>query len=153
MKVELQVRTTRRALSQVVWPLSFLFCLPLFTAAQQTAPGRGASSAQDLARLTSLAGLAAHATSGADPADQVCARFAAGSITSPPPELQSQNGVLEVTMKYSDHYLQLCAAFPRDHGPCGISRDCDCNGERCEQLQRPNRFQYQTSVNVPVTIQ
>ena len=38
--------------------------------------------------------------SAADPADQVCARFSAGSATTAPPELQSQNGVLEVTFKF-----------------------------------------------------
>ena len=36
----------------------------------------------------------------AETADQVCARFAAGSATTAPPELESQNGVLEVTMKF-----------------------------------------------------
>jgi hypothetical protein len=35
-----------------------------------------------------------------DPADQVCARFASGSATTAPPELKSQNGVLEVTFKF-----------------------------------------------------
>ena len=35
-----------------------------------------------------------------DPADQVCARFAAGSATTAPPELKSANGVLEVTFKF-----------------------------------------------------
>src|SRR6202012_2017622 len=39
-------------------------------------------------------------STGSDAADQVCARFAAGSIVSAPPELKSQNGVLEVTMKF-----------------------------------------------------
>ena len=34
------------------------------------------------------------------PADQVCARFATGSATTAPPELKSQNGVLEVTLKF-----------------------------------------------------
>jgi FtsP/CotA-like multicopper oxidase with cupredoxin domain len=36
----------------------------------------------------------------AETADQVCAHFAAGSATTAPPELESQNGVLEVTMKF-----------------------------------------------------
>jgi FtsP/CotA-like multicopper oxidase with cupredoxin domain len=36
----------------------------------------------------------------ADPADQVCARFAPGSVVPMPPDLLSQNGVLEVTFKF-----------------------------------------------------
>jgi FtsP/CotA-like multicopper oxidase with cupredoxin domain len=40
------------------------------------------------------------AAAGTDTADQVCARFSAGSATTAPPELESQNGVLEVTMKF-----------------------------------------------------
>jgi FtsP/CotA-like multicopper oxidase with cupredoxin domain len=36
----------------------------------------------------------------ADTADLVCARFAAGSVTTAPPELKSQNGVLEVTLRF-----------------------------------------------------
>ena len=63
--------------------------------AQQAHPGRGAVSAQDLAKLTSPAG-----SSGSTAADQVCARFTAGSVVSAPPELESQNGVLEVTMGF-----------------------------------------------------
>ena len=39
----------------------------------------------------------AHAQS-ADPADQVCQRFAPGSVLPVPPDLRSQNGVLEVTL-------------------------------------------------------
>jgi FtsP/CotA-like multicopper oxidase with cupredoxin domain len=75
--------------------LSLLFLLFVFPAGAQVArPGRGASSAQDLAKL------AAHAVAGSGAADQVCARFASGSPTSAPPELQSQNGVLEVTFKF-----------------------------------------------------
>ncbi len=63
--------------------------------AQHARPGRGATSAQDIAKLAALA-----SPTGSDAADQVCARFAAGSIVSAPPELKSQNGVLEVTMKF-----------------------------------------------------
>ena len=59
-----------------------------------THPGHGAISAQDLAKL------AAPAAAGSDAADQVCARFASGSATTAPPELESQNGVLEVTFKF-----------------------------------------------------
>jgi FtsP/CotA-like multicopper oxidase with cupredoxin domain len=40
-----------------------------------------------------------HAQS-ADPADQVCPRFAPGSVVSPPPDLWSQNGALEVTFTF-----------------------------------------------------
>ena len=35
-----------------------------------------------------------------DPADQVCQRFAAGSALATPPDLRSQNGLLEVTFKF-----------------------------------------------------
>jgi hypothetical protein len=75
--------------------LPFLLSFSLSVAqAQPVHPGRGAISAQDLARLV------APAVSGSDAADQVCPRFAAGSATSAPPELESQNGVLEVTFKF-----------------------------------------------------
>jgi FtsP/CotA-like multicopper oxidase with cupredoxin domain len=73
--------------------LVFLFSLGA-AGAQRIHPGRGATSAQDLAKL------AAGAAVGSDAADQVCARAAAGSATTAPPELQSQNGVLEVTFKF-----------------------------------------------------
>jgi FtsP/CotA-like multicopper oxidase with cupredoxin domain len=75
--------------------LFLLFLLSVLPAgAQVTRPGRGATSAQDLAKA------AAHAVAGSSAADQVCARFASGSATSAPPELESQNGVLEVTFKF-----------------------------------------------------
>jgi hypothetical protein len=61
---------------------------------QSSYSGRGAISAQDLAKL------ALGAAAGSDAADQVCARFATGSVVSAPPELESQNGVLEVTFKF-----------------------------------------------------
>jgi FtsP/CotA-like multicopper oxidase with cupredoxin domain len=61
---------------------------------QRKYPGRGAVSAQDFARLTSPRAV------GATAADQVCARFTAGSTVSDPPVLQSQNGVLEVTIGF-----------------------------------------------------
>ena len=64
------------------------------TQAQHAHPGRGAMSAQDLAKL------AAPAATGSDAADLVCARFPAGSVVTAPTELRSQNGVLEVTMKF-----------------------------------------------------
>ena len=58
-------------------------------------------SAQDLAKMSAAAGRVSSAgASAADPADQVCARFATGSATTAPPELKSQNGVLEVTFKF-----------------------------------------------------
>lgn len=75
--------------------LSFLFLWFVCPGGAQAAhPSRGASSAQDLAKL------AAHVVAGSSAADQVCARFASGSATSAPPELESQNGVLEVTFKF-----------------------------------------------------
>src|ERR1700677_3313252 len=93
MKVREQSVVTRGALSKKF--LSFLLFWPVITAgAQAVHPGRGAMSAQDLAKL------AAPAASGSDAADQVCARFASGSATTAPPELESQNGVLEVTFKF-----------------------------------------------------
>jgi FtsP/CotA-like multicopper oxidase with cupredoxin domain len=99
MKVEKQIQIEHRApfihRLHLVLLWSFLLSFSLFTAeAQRSHPGRGAISAQDLAKLT------APAVSGSDAADQVCPRFASGSATSPPPELESQNGVLEVTFKF-----------------------------------------------------
>ena len=61
---------------------------------QRTYPGRGRVSSQDFAKLT------APAATGSDAADQVCARYAPGSVVSDPPTLVSENGVLEVTMKF-----------------------------------------------------
>src|SRR6202034_3753448 len=68
----------------------------LTASAQRLRPGRGATSAQDIARIAAQA----DAESGSDASDQVCARFATGSVVSAPPELKSENGVLEVTMKF-----------------------------------------------------
>jgi len=85
------------------WRLLFLFrmvlVLLLLTAiatgqAQRKYPGRGAVSAQDLSKLTSPA------AKGTTAADQVCARYTAGSTISDPPVLQSRNGTLEVTMGF-----------------------------------------------------
>jgi len=73
---------------------SLLFLLSFPTYAQRTYPGRGAVSAQDFAKLTSPS------VSGSTAADQVCARYTTGSVVSDPPVLQSQNGVLEVTMGF-----------------------------------------------------
>jgi FtsP/CotA-like multicopper oxidase with cupredoxin domain len=95
MKVREQSVVIRRALANKYFFLSFLLFWPVITAgAQAVHPGRGAISAQDLAEL------AAPAASGSDAADQVCARFASGSATTAPSELESQNGVLEVTFKF-----------------------------------------------------
>jgi FtsP/CotA-like multicopper oxidase with cupredoxin domain len=77
--------------------LSFVLILATCTfpaSAQRLPAGRGAISAQDLAKMSM------QATSGSDTADSVCARFAAGSSVSAPPELKSQNGVLEITMQF-----------------------------------------------------
>jgi hypothetical protein len=84
-----------RVLSPVVLIL-FLFATASASQAQteRRYPGRGAISAQDFAKLTSPA------ANGISAADQVCARYTAGSIVSDPPVLQSQNGVLEVTMGF-----------------------------------------------------
>jgi hypothetical protein len=73
---------------------SVLFPLAIPSYAQQKFPGRGAVSAQDFAKLTSPA------ASGTSAADQVCTRYTTGSVVSDPPVLQSQNGVLEVTMGF-----------------------------------------------------
>jgi len=84
--------------AEFFYTLLVLFCFVCAAGAQQPQqrayPGRGAISAQDLARLTSPA------AAGSDTADQVCARYATGSAITAPPELESQNGVLEVTMKF-----------------------------------------------------
>jgi FtsP/CotA-like multicopper oxidase with cupredoxin domain len=62
--------------------------------AQQPHPAHGAISAQNLAKRS------ASAATTSNTADQVCARFSGGSVVSAPPELRSQNGVLEVTMQF-----------------------------------------------------
>jgi FtsP/CotA-like multicopper oxidase with cupredoxin domain len=79
----------------------FIIFPSLLSAIAQHA-GRGAMSAQDMAKMDSAAGAKAASpyAATADPADQVCARFAAGSATTAPPELKSQGGVLEVTFKF-----------------------------------------------------
>jgi FtsP/CotA-like multicopper oxidase with cupredoxin domain len=71
-----------------------LLLLSVSAYAQRAHPGRGATSAQDLAKLT------APAAAGSDAADSVCPRFAAGSAVAAPPELRSANGVLEVTFHF-----------------------------------------------------
>ncbi len=80
-----------------IFPITLLLLLFVATGHAQTQrryPGRGAVSAQDLSKLTSPA------AGGTTAADQVCARYTTGSTVSDPPVLQSQNGVLEVTMKF-----------------------------------------------------
>ena len=74
--------------------LCLILALTHFASAQQAHPGRGAMSAQEIGRLT------APVAKGSDAADQVCARFAAGSVVMATPELKSQSGVLEVTMNF-----------------------------------------------------
>ena len=74
-----------------IW-ICLFFVMILPASAQRD--GRGAMSAQDMAKMAS------RAAAGTDTANQVCARFSAGSATSAPPELESQNGLLEVTLKF-----------------------------------------------------
>lgn len=81
------------------WVFSIALILLLLTTpgpaqTQRKYPGRGAVSAQDFSRLTSSA------AAGTTAADQVCARYTAGSTISDPPVLQSQNGTLEVTIGF-----------------------------------------------------
>jgi FtsP/CotA-like multicopper oxidase with cupredoxin domain len=84
--------------SKVMFPPCFLVLLLLFIVspaqAQQARTVPGVRSASNLARLT------APVVSGSDPADQVCPRFAEGSAITAPPELESQNHVLEVTFQF-----------------------------------------------------
>jgi FtsP/CotA-like multicopper oxidase with cupredoxin domain len=98
------------------WRLRFLFSVTLILLSLTTAtlaqtqrkyPGRGAVSAQDLSKLFSPAAV------GTTTADQVCARNTTGSTISDPPVLQSQNGVLEVTIGFytvtdSQRLLRYC---------------------------------------------
>jgi FtsP/CotA-like multicopper oxidase with cupredoxin domain len=58
-------------------------------------PGRGSVSSQDLQKIVRPAAV------GTTAADQVCARFTSGSTISDPSILQSQNGVLELTMSFN----------------------------------------------------
>ena len=74
--------------------LGLTVCCGIIPATAQSAhPGRGAMSMPDMAKLSSAA------DSGSDTAEQVCPRIAPGSVIPAPPELVSQNGVLEVTFK------------------------------------------------------
>jgi FtsP/CotA-like multicopper oxidase with cupredoxin domain len=98
-------RRRRRLLVQIAVVL-FIFSptiLVKILACAQHAHGRGAMSAQDMAKMAAAAAAPRAASldaAKADPADQVCGRFAAGSVTTAPPELKSQGGVLEVTFKF-----------------------------------------------------
>jgi FtsP/CotA-like multicopper oxidase with cupredoxin domain len=88
------VRLFPDAISSAFFLISILSTCIVTAAAQHPYAGRGAISAQDIANLST------QAASGSDSADSVCARFATGSNVSAPPELKSQNGVLEVTMQF-----------------------------------------------------
>lgn len=88
--------------ARLSWRLRFVFLIALALSLAAVAPaqmqhkypGRGAVSAQELSRLLSPAAV------GTTAADQLCGRSTTGSTISDPPALQSQNGVLEVTMKF-----------------------------------------------------
>jgi hypothetical protein len=139
----------------------------LFTAVaaaqmQRKYPGRGAVSAQDLSKLTSPA------ATGSTAADQVCARYTTGSIISDPPVLQSQNGVLEVTMKFqtvidSQGLVRYCyvtdtgfeaptlVVNPGDNVIIHFQNELPPVGT--SSMGGSGSSQYATSVNVPITIQ
>src|SRR6201996_1306294 len=89
-------RNTSSKLTRILLPLLLVLSSAAASkaTAQQPHAAHGAISAQDLAKRATTAA----ATS--DTADQVCARFPTGSVVSAPPELRSQNGVLEVTMQF-----------------------------------------------------
>ena len=88
--------------------------------AQGAYPGRGAMSAQDLAHYA--AATISVRDSGSSAADQVCLRYAPGSVVSAPPELRSQNGVLQLTLTIqsvtdSEGIVRLC--YLTDNGLLG----------------------------------
>ena len=94
-RVKLPNGRSRAFLVSAAFFFAMIFSLCASTAgAQHTHPGRGAISPQDLSKITS------QTSSGSTTADSVCPRFATGSVVSAPPELESQNGVLEVTMQF-----------------------------------------------------
>ena len=82
------------AIFRVFYHALVLSCCTAGASAQHAHAGRGAMSAQDLQKA------AAQTAAGTDAADQICARFTTGSVVPAPPELESQNGVLEVTMQF-----------------------------------------------------
>ena len=102
MRAQVDLPSSRVCLALRIAFFLLIIFPTLLSAMAQHNHGRGAMSAQDMDKMTSAAGakVASPDASAADPADQVCARFAAGSATTAPPELQSQNGVLEVTLKF-----------------------------------------------------
>jgi FtsP/CotA-like multicopper oxidase with cupredoxin domain len=69
--------------------LTLVFLASSIANAQPANPGQGKTPAK----------LASPATKSVDAADQACLRYVAGSTVPAPPELESHNGVLEVTMK------------------------------------------------------
>jgi FtsP/CotA-like multicopper oxidase with cupredoxin domain len=94
MKIEVKCSPSRRYFLSLVFLLVFLFTGTWTVNSQQVHSGRGAISSQDVSKLATAA------ATGSDAADQVCARYATGTIVSAPPELKSQNGVLELTLKF-----------------------------------------------------
>ena len=94
MKSEVMGSTSRRYFISPVFLLIVFFAGACGANAQQAHLGHGAISAQDVVKLATAA------ATGTDAADQVCARSASGSVVSAPPELKSQNGVLELTLKF-----------------------------------------------------
>src|SRR3984885_8526491 len=75
---------------------ALILCLSVSNAAAQRGfdQGRGAVSAQDRAQLS------AQVSASSATADSVCPRFPVGAVVSAPAELESQNGVLELTMQF-----------------------------------------------------
>src|ERR1700733_2793533 len=75
---------------------ALILCLSVSNAAAQRGfdQGRGAVSAQDRAKLS------AQVSASSATADSVCPRFPVGAVVSAPAELESQNGVLELTMQF-----------------------------------------------------
>ncbi len=101
MRAQVDLSSGRVRLPFQIALFLFIICSSLLSATAQHAHGRGAMSAQDMAKMVSAADAKTTSNAAAaDPADQVCARFAAGSATTAPAELKSLNGVLEVTFKF-----------------------------------------------------
>ncbi len=94
MRAQVDLKSGRVRLPFRIALFLFIISPSLLSAIAQHAHGHGAMSAQDMAKM------AAPAAAGSDAADQICARFAAGSATTAPTELKSQGGVLEVTFKF-----------------------------------------------------
>jgi FtsP/CotA-like multicopper oxidase with cupredoxin domain len=95
-RVELSGGLSRVFPALSTFSIALIVCLCVSNAAAQGTlhQGRGAVSAQDQAKLT------AQASASSATADSICPRFPVGSVVSAPPELQSQNGVLEFTMQF-----------------------------------------------------